>query len=669
MITINPPERIHLIFKTHLDLGFTDLARNVVAQYFTVYIPNALRTARLLREQGAADRFIWTTGSWLIYTYLEQASTSERRLIEAAIEAGDLVWHGLPFTTHSELMDASLFRFGLSLSQTLDSRFGRQTIAAKMTDVPGHTRGIVPLLAEAGITFLHIGVNPVSTAPDIPPVFLWRDTSGAEVVVMYQVGSYGDFGQVPGSPTALAFAHTNDNLGPQSPEKVSLAYQQLRSRFPQAQVTASTLDAFARELAPIKGQLPVITGEIGDTWIHGVGSDPLKVSRFRELARLRRQWLQDGWIHENEQNARSFSLALLAVPEHTWGLDEKTFLNDYTNYLPSQLQELRKTAPARHMVESWQEQRAYLDQALAALDGSPMAEEALAHLRALVPQLPERAAWQQVQNWSQHFETDHFLIGFDPHAGGLSYLKHRATGRQWASDEHLLGQVRYELFAQSDYDRFWNQYVKAAEQSRGWASLDYCKPGVDQYIKTHQSWSPRLDALYIRQDDQGISFLLDLSLPESCTTLGAPRYLTLELTAPRDEPIIKLNLQWTEKQATRLPEALWFSFHPIISDPQGWSFTKVGTTITPLEVVSRGNRTLHAVDQDVVYQGVEGTFILETLDAPLIAPGKPSLLDFPDEQPDLFGGIHCNLYNNVWGTNFPMWYGEETRFRFVLRFS
>ncbi len=27
--------------------------------------------------------------------------------MEAAIEAGDIAWHGLPFTVHSELMDAS----------------------------------------------------------------------------------------------------------------------------------------------------------------------------------------------------------------------------------------------------------------------------------------------------------------------------------------------------------------------------------------------------------------------------------------------------------------------------------------------------------------------------------------------------------------------------------
>lgn len=29
--------------------------------------------------------------------------------------------------------------------------------------------------------------------------------------------------------------------------------------------------------------------------------------------------------------------------------------------------------------------------------------------------------------------------------------------------------------------------------------------------------------------------------------------------------------------------------------------------------------------------------------------------------------MHINLRNNVWGTNFPMWYGEDARFRFVWR--
>ena len=155
---------------------------------------------------------------------------------------------------HSELVDASLFEFGLSLSKTLDERFGKKTIAAKMTDVPGHTRAIVPLLAKAGIKFLHIGVNEASTAPDVPAVFVWQDDGGVDVVVMYQ-HSYGDLLVVPGMSHAIAFAHTLDNLGPQSVEEVIGVFKRLREQFPQARVLASNLNAYAQELLKIKSHL------------------------------------------------------------------------------------------------------------------------------------------------------------------------------------------------------------------------------------------------------------------------------------------------------------------------------------------------------------------------------------------------------------------------------
>jgi hypothetical protein len=110
-------KRIHLIFKTHLDVGFTDFAARVVNNYFNSYIPRAIELAEKLRQDNSPDRFVWTTGSWLIYEYLEQAGSGERGRMENAIANGDIAWHALPFTTHSEIMDpSSLFRFGLSLS-------------------------------------------------------------------------------------------------------------------------------------------------------------------------------------------------------------------------------------------------------------------------------------------------------------------------------------------------------------------------------------------------------------------------------------------------------------------------------------------------------------------------------------------------------------------------
>jgi hypothetical protein len=139
------------------------------------------------------------------------------------------------------------------------------------------------LPTSAGIQFLHIGVNAASTPPAVPPVFVWRAPDGAEIVVMYHKGSYGDLMVVPGLDEAICFAHTGDNLGPQSAADVRAAFARVRQLLPDAEVRASTMDAFAASLLTVRQSLPVVTQEIGDTWIHGVGSDPAKVAQCREL--------------------------------------------------------------------------------------------------------------------------------------------------------------------------------------------------------------------------------------------------------------------------------------------------------------------------------------------------------------------------------------------------
>ncbi|HTL51686.1 MAG TPA: glycoside hydrolase, partial [Planctomycetota bacterium] len=182
-------DTVHVIFKTHLDIGFTDFSAKVVKTYFESFIPKALETAEQLAREGGDARFVWTVGSWLVYEYLEQASPTERRRMERAIRAGQICWLGLPFTTHTELMDRSLFEFALSLAQDLDKRYGKKTIAAKMTDVTGHTIGMVPPMAAAGIEFLHIGINAASAVPKTPPLFDW--TLGKDSVRVMVHSTYG----------------------------------------------------------------------------------------------------------------------------------------------------------------------------------------------------------------------------------------------------------------------------------------------------------------------------------------------------------------------------------------------------------------------------------------------------------------------------------------------
>src|ERR1700733_748496 len=183
-----PPDpevkRVLVMFKCHFDAGFIDTQAHVVRRYFDEYFPGAIRTAEQMRQTGP-NRYVWTTGSWLVYEYLEQASPEDRRRMEQAIANGDIAWHALPFSWQTEMMDRSLISGSVALSRSLDRRFGRTTTGAKMTDVPGHTRGLIAPLVEQGVTFLDIGVNGGSTPAELPPLFLWKDPNGASMVVMY----------------------------------------------------------------------------------------------------------------------------------------------------------------------------------------------------------------------------------------------------------------------------------------------------------------------------------------------------------------------------------------------------------------------------------------------------------------------------------------------------
>src|ERR1044071_4457121 len=78
-----PPDvkRVLVLFKCHFDAGFIDTQANVIRRYFERHFPLAIQTAADLRQRGP-DRYVWTTGSWLLYRYLEEASPADRKKME-----------------------------------------------------------------------------------------------------------------------------------------------------------------------------------------------------------------------------------------------------------------------------------------------------------------------------------------------------------------------------------------------------------------------------------------------------------------------------------------------------------------------------------------------------------------------------------------------------------
>jgi hypothetical protein len=252
-------------------------------------------------------------------------------------------------------MDPTLFTWSFSMAHDLDRRFGRTpTLTMSSRDVPGITRSVIPLAAQQGIVAYTEGVNGGCAPAAVPQLFVWHDNvTGAELITMWHRGGYGGIGLsdclvVDSVKAILAYAIKVDNRGPHTLAEVNATYAQLEQEYPGATIFASTYDNFVRAVLPVRNTLPVVTKEIGDTWVrakrpavwcgrtrgdggipanvtvahgvqvYGVPSDPVKVSVFREISRARAECLELALCDPNDYAFKNLSRFLVKPPEHTW---------------------------------------------------------------------------------------------------------------------------------------------------------------------------------------------------------------------------------------------------------------------------------------------------------------------------------------------------------------
>ena len=180
-------------------------------------------------------------------------------------------------------------------------------------DVPGLTRSVLNTFKWSDIRALSVGVNPFSAPPGVPhnKIFRWRDeASKSEVLAFWHPYGYGGHTVQPdgsvvqltpaqdcvysppdtesGGRHILCFSWRSDNQGPfEDPADVMRVFDAARAAFPGADVKASTFDAFVKQVLPHWQAFEVVTSEIGDTWIWGVASDPIKAQQFRAIQRMR----------------------------------------------------------------------------------------------------------------------------------------------------------------------------------------------------------------------------------------------------------------------------------------------------------------------------------------------------------------------------------------------
>jgi alpha-mannosidase len=707
---------IIVVCKTHFDIGYTHRIKELMHYYRTTMIDRALDIMDASTSLPPEQQFVWTSPGWVMEKVLEDwpGQTPQRRQrLKRAFKNGKFVSHALPFSIVAELMEpeefARAYVFADRVSQTYGLPMAR---GAKTTDVPSQSRALATGLAQGGVRFMHIGCNwPSGYVHDMPPIFWWEGPDGSRVLTMYS-SIYGtctacwpwggrtdaNIGSnllpPPNWPykTWIAIIVTGDNSGPPQAKEVKAVFTEAKAKLPNARIRMGTMGEFANALLAENPNLPVIKGEMPDTWVHGCMSDPGGMRSARNIGPLMpvvetlgtqlRNWgipVTDA----TAELARAHEQYLL-YNEHTWGgaASVRVYGEAFQTFPKEERQSLEG---------SWEDKTNYmrtastittslLDTRLAALangvnQAGPriVVYNALPWKRSGVVEIPEQPGCfltaQDVPACGYRtfsvpetvnrktarddtVENDFFLIKLDAARARIASIVDKRSGREWvdAALAQGLGQYLNERFS---YDQT-TAYCRDYQQGRWGDTLHpgLHKPGMPKDVPYRKA-SPNKGTINITRDVHCETAVM--------TCPGDPaRHLpasSLHVTLQRHQPYIDLEIIIKDKALDNWPEADWLCLPFKVKSPK----FRVGRTLgamDPARDILRGaNRHMYAAGPGVTVTDADGAGIAVCpLDHPLISLDTPGCwtfsLDFIPKKPIVF----LNLYNNQWNTNYRYWY-------------
>ena len=384
-------EEVIIVSKTHFDIGYTDLASKVVERYRTTMADQALKLVEESRGLPPDQRFSWTLAGWPMAQILWPGQAPERReRFLAAMRAGRLVPHALAFTTHTESLDLEDLTRGLTYSVEMARQAGQPLpIAGKMTDVISHTRVMATILAQAGVKFFHIGCNEGCSRPDVPLMYWWEGPDGSRVLTMCSAAYGSDLCPPRDWPHKawLCMWMTGDNHGPPNVQEVQALFARAQKELPGVRVRFGQMSDFAETILREKPELPVIRGDLPDTWIHGIGSMPVetqlahstrpRIGALESLDTLLGIW-GAARASAGEAVREAYENTLL-FGEHTWGPD----VSRYAGYAYGDEWKRKLAAGGyKFLLEGFDQKGAYARNAAAVVDQG--LEQRMASLAAAV---------------------------------------------------------------------------------------------------------------------------------------------------------------------------------------------------------------------------------------------------------------------------------------------
>ena len=339
---------VYLMHHTHLDIGYTHLQSDVERVQWQ-HIDTALDLIEKTKDYPDGCRFKWLPeGLWAVDSYLKRATPEKRDAFLNAVKAGSIgldALYGNELTAlcrPEELVELTGYarRLARDTGVTIDT--------AMISDVPGYTWGLIPVLAQSGVKYMSIGPNAghrigftLKTWGDKP--FYWVSPSGQEEVLCWMVakayswfhrGKMTDGWQIVDYLAELEAAdfpydtvHVRYNIGgdngPPDPDLCDvLRAWNTEYAWPKL-VLATPREAFEGFEQQYGDQLPRVTGDFTPYWEDGAASSALETVLNRKAAERLVQ-AQTLWtmLHPGAYPAADFEAAwreIILYDEHTWG--------------------------------------------------------------------------------------------------------------------------------------------------------------------------------------------------------------------------------------------------------------------------------------------------------------------------------------------------------------
>jgi hypothetical protein len=721
-----PIHTVHLIFANHLDIGYTTTINDVLNEYLHPYFTHVADLADEMRSLEGTDRFTYMTHPWLMSLLLDcpcpnadpaQNNCSARSLnnprapalacptpgeikrFKSAVAKGDIYWHAAPMNNQFENMSPALVEAGLKLTRWFDAQFygpdakHNETITMSDRDVIYVTRSMIPFLSEYGVEGLTIGSNGANYPPQVPKLHVWREPStGKDVIVVYHPYGYGGYskstcagpghcGSCAEAPNGVAICteFRTDNTGPPvSTDEILTSLNAVRQEYPNASVFSSSFDNFIRDVLPVKSQLPVVTHEVGDTWMYGAPSDPLKMAQSRELQRAWEDCLarekgktgEDSCDYGSSAAIRNMSRFLMKCGEHTWGTPGISGWGGSDEWDKKVFTGKLNTEPYLAAASSWAEQRIFNALAVAALEeaGHPLAVDARRRYDAVSakPGAPDVSKLDKLADPTSVLELmgGNVQVGFDA-TGAMTTLRageaSDSTAIDWASADKPLAALVYQTLNESDWKPFTYDYINGHSESKG-----FCKFGSNNYTVS-KHWRPTIQAVY---SDKNATVVVHMKMPQdACEKYGgAPTDAYLNVTVVGSSADggaatkLELTLTMLGKTPTMIGESTMLTFAPAaeLLTSGAWSLDKLGYGVDPEDVLAGGNQFNHGVWSGGATAATKDgahSFNVVSLDASNMCPQTP---DFPWGNPLPAGssgllpltkgsvfGMGMNLHNNL----------------------